>query len=87
MSSTLISRNITVNGRRTSVRLEPKMWEALREISEITGVSVDEFCSRVESEQNSSSLTAAIRVAILGFYRRAARSGDRDGSPDWPEVA
>jgi predicted DNA-binding ribbon-helix-helix protein len=27
--STLISRNITVNGKRTSMRLEPAMWEAL----------------------------------------------------------
>ena len=87
MSSTLVSRNVTVNGRRTSVRLEPKMWEALREISDVTGVSVDEFCSQVESEHNSSSLTAGIRVAILGFYRSAARLAKSDRPPRWPEVA
>lgn len=28
--STLVSRNITVCGRRTSVRLEPEMWLAIR---------------------------------------------------------
>ncbi|MCA8931848.1 MAG: ribbon-helix-helix domain-containing protein, partial [Rhodospirillaceae bacterium] len=31
MTSTLLSRNITVDGHRTSIRLEPEMWEALDE--------------------------------------------------------
>ena len=28
--SSLVSRNITVLGRRTSVRLEPEMWRELK---------------------------------------------------------
>lgn len=30
--STLVSRNVVISGRRTSVRLEPEMWDGLREI-------------------------------------------------------
>ncbi len=30
--SSLISRNVTVAGHRTSMRLEPAMWDALGEI-------------------------------------------------------
>lgn len=33
--STLVSRNITILGRRTSVRLEPEMWMALKEIAKV----------------------------------------------------
>jgi len=32
LRSTLVSRNVVISGRRTSVRLEPEMWDALREI-------------------------------------------------------
>ncbi|HEU0118665.1 MAG TPA: ribbon-helix-helix domain-containing protein, partial [Alphaproteobacteria bacterium] len=30
--STLVSRNVTIAGHRTSVRLEPEMWSGLSEI-------------------------------------------------------
>ena len=32
--SSLVSRNITVLGRRTSVRLEPEMWREIKAISQ-----------------------------------------------------
>lgn len=31
-NSTLVSRNITVCGRRTSVRLEPEMWRSIKDM-------------------------------------------------------
>jgi len=33
LKTTLISRNIIVAGRRTSIRLEPDMWDGLREFA------------------------------------------------------
>ena len=38
--STLISRNVRMDGRRTSVRFEPDMWEALRDICSREGMSI-----------------------------------------------
>ena len=67
--STLVSHNVTIDGRRTSIRLEPDMWDALKEICSLENVTIHEFCSRVNEHREQSALTAAIRVAILAYYR------------------
>lgn len=71
--STLISRNITVLGRRTSVRLEPEMWSALREIARREDCKIHDICSLIHLRKNQdTSLTAAIRVFLMLYYRAAA---------------
>ncbi|HTV89124.1 MAG TPA: ribbon-helix-helix domain-containing protein [Stellaceae bacterium] len=70
--STLVIRNVVVAGRRTSVRLEPLMWEALQDIARRLEVSIHDLVTRIERERTASSLTAAIRVFIVDFYRAAA---------------
>lgn len=71
--STLISRNITVVGRRTSVRLEPEMWSALREIARREDCKIHDLCSLIHLRKNpDTSLTAAIRVFLMLYYRAAA---------------
>jgi predicted DNA-binding ribbon-helix-helix protein len=70
--STLVSRNIVVDGRRTSVRLEQEMWEALREIAVREGVSIHDICTMVDAERRESSLTAGMRVFIMSYFRTAA---------------
>ena len=70
--STLVNRNVTVAGRRTSLRLEPAMWDALEEVARREGTTVHRLCTLVEARRRESSLTAAIRVFILGYYRAAA---------------
>lgn len=71
--STLVSRNITVVGRRTSVRLEPEMWSALREIAKREGCKIHDICSLIHLRKNpDTSLTAAIRVFLMLYYRAAA---------------
>ncbi|MDP1724633.1 MAG: ribbon-helix-helix domain-containing protein [Alphaproteobacteria bacterium] len=67
--TTLISKNITVLGKRTSVRLEPAMWEALQEIAEKENASLNDICSHVHHNRLESSLTSALRVYILTYYR------------------
>ncbi|HNQ92519.1 MAG TPA: ribbon-helix-helix domain-containing protein [Alphaproteobacteria bacterium] len=71
--STLVSRNITVLGRRTSIRLEPEMWAALYDIARREGTSIHNICSLVELRKvKESTLTAAIRVFLLLYYRAAS---------------
>ena len=70
--STLAIRNVVVAGRRTSVRLEPLMWEALRDIARDRGVAVNDLVTEIDHQRSSSSLTAAIRVYIVEYYRSAA---------------
>jgi len=71
--STLVSRNITVLGRRTSVRLEPEMWRALKDISGRERCTIHDLCSLISLRKNqNTSLTAAIRVFLMLYYRAAS---------------
>ncbi len=71
--SSSVSRNVTVSGRRTSLRLEPSMWEALGEVCRREGVSASELCSEIDRKRRrGSSLTAAVRVFLLVYFRQAA---------------
>ena len=70
--STLRSGNVTVAGRRTSIRLEPAMWQALREISAREGKTPHALVTEIARARAQSSLTAAIRVFLLDYFRAAA---------------
>jgi predicted DNA-binding ribbon-helix-helix protein len=70
--STLVSRNVTLEGRRTSLRLERAMWDALEEICMREEQSMHDLCAHVDRIRAERTLTAGIRVFILEYYRRAA---------------
>lgn len=78
--STLISRNITLANRRTSIRLEPEMWDALQEICNRERRSINDICSEVDRSRSQSGLTAGVRVYILNYFREAASEGSGTGS-------
>ena len=70
--SSLISRNITVRSRRTSIRLEPEMWDALKDIAAREGTTIHNICSLISMRKDDdTSLTAAIRVFLMLYYRAA----------------
>lgn len=72
-SSSLISRNVTVKSHRTSVRLEPEMWSALRELCMREHLSIHDIATAVsERKPANTSLTAALRVFIMAYFRAAA---------------
>ena len=79
--SSLVIRNVVVAGHRTSVRLEPVMWEALADIAGRRGRTVNELVTEIDRDRSASSLTAAIRVYIVDYYRAAAAAG----RPELPE--
>ena len=70
--SSLVIHNIVVGGHRTSVRLEPVMWDALRDIAHRQRTSVHALVTDINRERTASSLTAAIRIYIVDFYRAAS---------------
>ncbi len=72
MASTLVCRNVTVSGHRTSVRLEPVMWDALHELCHREAMTTHAICSMVNREREESSLTAGLRVYIMSYFRAAA---------------
>lgn len=68
-SAATVLRNIRVNGRRTSMRLEPEMWATLEEISRHERVSVTDLCSDIDRGRGPMSLTAAVRSRIVHHLR------------------
>lgn len=72
-ASTLVSRNITINGHRTSVRLEREMWVALFDICHREQRSVHELAGLIAGrKRGGTSMTAAIRVFVMAYFRAAA---------------
>ena len=70
--STLVSGNVTVGGKRTSMRLEPAMWAALREVCMREGKSMNALVTEIDRGRAQSTLTAAIRVSLLAYFKEAA---------------
>ncbi len=77
LQSTLQIRNVRVQGRRTSLRLETAMWEALEEITERENITLANLLTEVASGQNESSFTASVRVFALCYFRGLAAQGEQ----------
>lgn len=70
--STLVNRNVTVAGHRTSIRLEPVMWEALHQVCRRERKTLNQLVTEIDRNRAESSLTAAIRVFLLRYFSAAA---------------
>ncbi len=83
--SGLVSRNVTIGTHRTSVRLEPEMWTGLREICRREHVSIHDVATVVAVRKASdSSLTAAIRVFVMAYFRMAATEDGHNSAGHGP---
>ncbi len=70
----MITKNIRIAGKRTSVRIESFELQALEQICADEGISVDEFCERADRDPARTERKRAgrIRMAILAYYRAKA---------------
>lgn len=68
MKSTLISRNVVVMGRRTSIRLESELWDALQLVCQREDITLNEVCDRV-ARTAEGSFTSAVRVFIIRYFK------------------
>lgn len=69
-----LSRNIKIKGRRTSVRLEVPMWDALDDICQREEKTLNEICADVSRRRREGGFTSALRVFILNYYRESNAS-------------
>lgn len=72
-----IRRNVYVAGRRTSVSMEPVMWDSLTEIGRREGLTLNQLCSLVDKRRNLAGLTPALRVFIVSYFRALSREDPR----------
>jgi predicted DNA-binding ribbon-helix-helix protein len=71
-NSTLVNRNVTLGHHRKSLRLVQAMWDAVAEICRREECGVGELCQRVDERRQESTLTAALRVYVLNYFKAAA---------------
>ena len=61
--SSLVIHNVVVSGRRTSVRLEPVMWEALQDIARRQERTVHDLVTQIDRERTViPRTTPSVRV-------------------------
>jgi predicted DNA-binding ribbon-helix-helix protein len=69
--SRLVNRNVVAERGRTSMRLEPELWEALSEICERESQDMSTLVRHVEAAGHVGGRTSAIRVFIINYFRSA----------------
>src|SRR3954452_13944230 len=72
LNTALICRNVTVSGRRTSIRMEQVMWTSLTDICRREELTINEIISLIDEKRAETNLTAAIRVFFICYYRDAS---------------
>jgi predicted DNA-binding ribbon-helix-helix protein len=70
--SRLVNRNIVAGRGRTSMRLEPELWDALLEICRREAIDPGKLVRRVEEQGHAGGRTSAVRVFLLNYFRAAA---------------
>jgi len=73
VTSRLVNRNIVAGGGRTSMRLEPELWDAVLEICRREGISLGDLVRGAEQIRTGpSGRTSAVRVFAMNYFRAAA---------------
>lgn len=70
--SRLVNRNVFAERGRTSMRLEPELWDALAEICDREGKDISALVRGLEREGHAGGRTSAIRVFVISYFRDAA---------------
>ena len=65
----LVCKNVIVNGRRTSMRLDKETWISLSDICQREGLTIHELCSKIDLTKGPSGLSAATRLFVLTYFR------------------
>jgi len=63
-------RSIRLNGRLTSLRLEPAFWDALTEIAKRRRTTVAKICAGIDAKRQQGTLASAIRVYVVRDLKR-----------------
>ncbi|WP_325678936.1 ribbon-helix-helix domain-containing protein [Rhodopila sp.] len=83
-TSRLVNRNVVAERGRTSMRLEPELWDALIEICEREGQDMSALVRQVEAAGHAGGRTSAVRVFILNYFRNAATEVGHAGAGHGP---
>jgi predicted DNA-binding ribbon-helix-helix protein len=67
--STLENFNLRIEGRWTTVRMEPLIMDALHAIARAESKSIHELCTQVVARRTAGSVTSSLRLAATAYFR------------------
>lgn len=70
----IVNRNVVVNGRRSSMRLEPDLWDAFRAVCIELDVDHVELMKRIMAGHTGGTRTSTVRTFLLNHYRTKAEA-------------
>lgn len=71
----VVSRTVTVGGRRASLRLEATIWDGLKEIAQREGKTLDALCLDIEGRRTEGiPFATSVRVYVLNYFRKGEGS-------------
>ena len=65
----LVCKNVIVNGRRTSMRLDQEIWQSLADICHEENITIHQLCSKIDLEKKNSGLSGAVRLFVLNYLK------------------
>ncbi|MBP2294531.1 ribbon-helix-helix domain-containing protein [Azospirillum rugosum] len=70
---TVVSRSVTVGGRRTSLRLESTVWDGLKDIAQRESRSIEALCTDIDRGRSAGiPFATSVRVYVLNYFREGA---------------
>lgn len=69
MDAKLLTRNVVIDGKRTTIRLESAIWDAVEDLCARENISRHHLCSRVESGRDGLNRAQAIRAVVMNYFR------------------
>ena len=64
-----VTGNVTIGGKRTSLRMRASEWSGLVEIARREGRQVSDIVNVVNARRGDAALTAALRVFMVSYFR------------------
>jgi len=76
MTSQLTKRSVVIHGNQTSVSLEDRFWQGLKEIAGAQRMTLSDLITPIARERRGN-LSSAIRQYVRENYRALGESGSK----------
>ncbi|MCE7027431.1 ribbon-helix-helix domain-containing protein [Jiella avicenniae] len=83
----MIKRSVSISGHPTSISVEERFWQCLREIAAREDLPLARLIARIDAERDpAANLSSAIRLYVLeDALARAATGAEPEGAFKNPE--
>jgi predicted DNA-binding ribbon-helix-helix protein len=68
-NSPVHKHSIRLAGNKTSISLENRFWNCLREIARGENIPVDTLIERIDTDRSGHNLSSAVRLFVLEYFR------------------